>query len=109
MNAAGSPPAQTVWSLAIAPPLTVLTVTVTVLVTPGQGLEYVKVELVIPTAGVNVPAMALNVPPVPAVRVHVPPGKSPAVIKLKRLMAEVELSHTVAEALIPVGGFEIII
>ena len=43
----------------------------------GQGevpvIVYVKVEFDVPTEGVNMPVAATNVPPVPVVRVHVPP------------------------------------
>ncbi|MNF76062.1 hypothetical protein D3C84_581590 [compost metagenome] len=42
---------------------------------------YVKVLVIAPTAGVNVPATALNVPPDPVVLDQVPPVCSP-VIKL---------------------------
>ena len=50
-------------------------------------------ELVAPAAGVNVPAAALNVPPVPVVLVQTPPVASP-VMRLNRSMAVVELSQT---------------
>ncbi|MNR57044.1 hypothetical protein D3C85_1777440 [compost metagenome] len=42
---------------------------------------YVKVLVVAPIAGVNVPATPLNAPPVPVVLDHVPPVCSP-IIKL---------------------------
>ena len=62
----------------------------------GQGavpvMLYLKVEIVAPKAGVNVPAAALNVPPVPNVRVQTPPVDSP-VIKSNKLMTVVELSQ----------------
>ena len=36
-------------------------------------MVYVNVEFDAPTEGVNIPVAATNVPPVPVVRVHVPP------------------------------------
>ena len=70
----------------------------------GQGgvpiISYWNVELVAPAAGVNVPAPALNVPPVPVRRVQVPPVCSP-VIRLNRSIAATELSHTDVDPSVP--------
>ena len=64
---------------------------------------YVNVELVAPTEEVNVPAAALNVPPVPDVRVQTPPACS-AVIKLNRLTAVVLVSQTFVPPSAPAFG-----
>ena len=66
----------------------------------------VKVEVVAPTAGIKVPAMASNVPPVP-VRVQTPPDCSP-VIKLYKLIRAVLVSQTVVTPSEPALGCKFI-
>jgi hypothetical protein len=67
------------------------------------AMVYVKVLVKAPAPGVNVPADALKTPPVPEVRVQVPPLCSP-VIRVKRLMAAVLLSQTVTAPSMPASG-----
>ena len=56
-----------------------------------------------PTAGVKVPAAALNVPPVPEVLVQTPPACSP-VIKLNKSITAVLLSQIAVVPSIPASG-----
>ena len=65
---------------------------------------YVKVEVVAPTAGVNVPATASKTPPIPVpVRVQIPPACSP-VIKEIKLITVVLFSQTVIPPSTPAVG-----
>ena len=68
---------------------------------------YVNVEVVAPAAGVNVPAAALNVPPVPVVRVQTPPVCSP-VIRLNRSITVTELSQIEVEQMGKASAWEVI-
>ena len=72
------------------------TVTVAIDSSSAQGgnaaIRYLKVDVVAPAFGVNVPVAATNVPPVPVNLDHTPPGCSP-VIKLNKSIGA-KLSHT---------------
>ena len=73
------------------------------------SISYLKVLEVAPDAGVNVPAAALKVPPVPVSRVQVPPGCSP-VIRVNKLIAVVLLSQTTSGAAsTPASGCALIV
>ena len=61
-----------------------------------------------PIAGVNVPANALNTPPVPVVRVHAPPACSP-VIKVNKLITATLFSQIVVPPSFPAVGCGLII
>ena len=69
---------------------------------------YVKELVVAPEAGVNVPAAALNTPPVPVVRVQTPPNCSP-VIKPNKSIGVVLESQTVVEPSVPASGWALIV
>ena len=71
-------------------------------------IVYVKLELVAPTAGVNVPATALKVPPVPVACVQTPPGCSP-VIKPNKSIAVKLVSQTTVPPSTPASGCEPIV
>jgi hypothetical protein len=86
-------------------------ITVAILVSNGQPeppITYLKVDVVAPTTGSNIPAAALNVPPVPVNLVHTPPTCSP-VIKLTKEMVAVLLSHTLVLPSVPALGDEVIV
>ena len=59
-----------------------------------------------PAAGVNVPAPALNVPPLPVNLVHVPPASSP-VINENRSTADPLVSQTDVEPSVPAFGADV--
>ncbi len=52
-----------------------------------EGLEYLKIEVVVLMSGVKVPAVALKFPPVPLVRDQIPPVAGLPCNKLKRFIA----------------------
>ena len=87
-----------------------LAVIVAMLVSLGHGLvpntTYWNVDVVTPAAGVNVDP--LKVPPVPVIRVQVPPALSPP-INVNKSIAVVELLQIVVLPLVPAvtGGTEV--
>ncbi len=85
-----------------------LTLTVAMLTSSIQGAApitlYSKVEVgVTPGPGVNVPAPALKVPPVPLVLVQVPPDCSP-VIKFPNVIRAKLLAQIVVAPSLPAVG-----
>ena len=64
---------------------------------------YWKVLVVAPAVGVNVPAPALNVPPLPVNLVHAPPASSP-VINENKSTADPLVSQTDVEPSVPALG-----
>ena len=82
-------------------------VTVATLTSFEQGevpvTVYWKVLVVAPAAGVNVPAPALNVPPLPVNLVHVPPASS-LVINENRSTADPLVSQMDVDPSVPAFG-----